>query len=247
MKGIFWNSRGLGDLAKHEYLEGMVKEEQIDFIALMETGRDQFSDVTLKNLCGGKEYIWHCMAPHGHSEGILLCVNLTVYDTGAIGEGDFYVKFTLRNKNDGFKWSLFAVYGPAQQQDKELFLTEMANVCSKETLPYIIGGDFNILRRPEDKNKDNFDSKWPNLFNMVIQSLDIREIEMSGRQYTWVGSGDDPTFEKLDRVLVSTEWEQKFPLTTVHAKDRSTSDHTSLLLNTSASSHNKQPPPFKFE
>jgi hypothetical protein len=83
--------------------------------------------------------------------------------------------------------------------------------------------------------------------NMVIQSLDIREIEMSGRQYTWAGSGDDPTFEKLDRVLVSTEWEQKFPLTTVHAKYRSDSDHTPLLLNTSASSHNKQPPPFKFE
>jgi hypothetical protein len=82
---------------------------------------------------------------------------------------------------------------------------------------------------------------------MVTQSLDIREIEMSGRQYTWAGSGDDPTFEKLDRVLVSAEWEQKFPLTIVHAKDRSNSDHTPLLLNTGASSHNKQPPPFKFE
>jgi hypothetical protein len=82
---------------------------------------------------------------------------------------------------------------------------------------------------------------------MDTQSLDIREIEMSGRQYTWAGSGDDPTFEKLDRVLVSAEWEQKFPLTIVHAKDRSNSDHTPLLLNTGASSHNKQPPPFKFE
>jgi hypothetical protein len=35
----------------------------------------------------------------------------------------------------------------------------MAYVCSKGTLPYIIGGDFNIMRRPEDKNKDNFDLK----------------------------------------------------------------------------------------
>jgi hypothetical protein len=40
-----------------------------------------------------------------------------------------------------------------------------------------------------------------------------------------------PPFEKLDRVLMSSEWELKFPKVTVEALDRSTSDHTPLLLN----------------
>jgi hypothetical protein len=220
-------------LAKHGYLDDLVKEEQLDFIALMEMGWDNFPDGTLKKLCGGKEYIWHCMAPHCRSGGILLGIDLMVYDIGAIDEGDFYVKFTLRNKNDDFKWSL-----PAQQQDKESFLKELA---------HNFGGDFNIMRRPEDKNKNNFETKWPDLFNMVIQSLELKEIEMSGRQYTWASSCDDPTFEKLDRILVSTEWEQKFPLTTVLAKDRSNSDNTPLLLNTGVSTNNRQQPLFKFE
>jgi hypothetical protein len=82
---------------------------------------------------------------------------------------------------------------------------------------------------------------------MTIQSLELKEIEMSGRQYTWASSEDDPTFEKLDRILVSPEWEQKFPLTTVLAKDRSNSYHTPLLLNTGASTNNRQQPLFKFE
>jgi exonuclease III len=234
-------------LAKNGYFEDLVKEEQLDFIALMKTSRDHFPDGTLKKLCGGKEYIWHCMAPHGRSGGILLAIDLMVYDIGAIDEGDFYVKLTLHNKNDDFKWSLFVVYGPAQQQDKESFLKELAHTCSNETLPYIIGGDFNIKRRPEDKNKNNLETKWTDLFNMVIQSLELKEIEMSGRQYNWVSSGDDPTFEKLDRILVSTEWEKKFPLTNVLAKDRSNSDHTPLLLNTGTSTSNRQQPLFKFE
>jgi len=34
MKGVFWNSRGLTDFAKHRYLSEMVKEEQINLIAL---------------------------------------------------------------------------------------------------------------------------------------------------------------------------------------------------------------------
>jgi hypothetical protein len=60
---------------------------------------------------------------------------------------------------------------------------------------------------------------------------------MSGRQYTWAGAGDNPTFEKLDRVLVSTEWEDQFPLTMVEPRDRNISDHTPLVLNTGASTH----------
>ena len=42
------------------------------------------------------------MAPHGRFGGILLGVDLGVFDIGAIDEGDFYVKFLLRNKSDGF-------------------------------------------------------------------------------------------------------------------------------------------------
>jgi hypothetical protein len=71
MKGIFWNNRGLGDLAKHRYLSEMVKEEQINIIVLFETGKHEFSDNTLKNLCGGREFIWHSKATEGRSGGIL--------------------------------------------------------------------------------------------------------------------------------------------------------------------------------
>ena len=177
------------------------------------------------------------MAPHGRSGGILLGADLNYFDIGAIDEGDFYVKFILRDKSDGFKFALYVIYGPAQLNNKEAFLVEMAHTCSRESLPYIIGGDFNIMRHPDDKSTDNFDSKWPNIFNAVIETLDLKEIVMSGRQYTWAGLGDEPTFEKLDRVLVSTEWEDKYPLSTVEARDRNISDHTPLGLNTSSSTH----------
>jgi hypothetical protein len=65
--------------------------------------------------------------------------------------------------------------------------------------------------KPEDKSSGDFDNKWSSLFNAVIESLYLREIVMTGRQYTRAGSGDNPTYEKFDRVLVSTEWEINFP------------------------------------
>ena len=78
------------------------------------------------------------------------------FDIGEIEEGDFFIKFKLRNKQDGFQWFLVsAVYGATQQEFKEVFLTELVHFCSKETLPMLIGGDFNIIRGPHEKNNGN--------------------------------------------------------------------------------------------
>jgi hypothetical protein len=121
------------------------------------------------------------LAPEGHSSGILLGADLDVFDIGAIDEGDFYVKLILRDKLDGFKFVLYGVYGPVQQNRKEAFLLELAHICSKELLPFVIGGDFNIMRCPESKSTDNFKTRWPSMFNVVIKTLRLKEIVMSGR------------------------------------------------------------------
>jgi hypothetical protein len=42
--------------------------------------------------------------------------------------------------------------------------------------------------------------------------LNLKEIEMTGRKFTWANYEEVPTFEKLDRILVTTDWEQKFML-----------------------------------
>jgi hypothetical protein len=34
----------------------------------------------------------------------------------------------------------------------------------------------------------------------------LRELELSGRHFTWANNLDTPTFERLDRILVSTHW-----------------------------------------
>jgi hypothetical protein len=166
---------------------------------------------------------------------------------GGVEDGDFFVKFRVRDRKVDFKWVLVAVYGAAQSEFKESFLTELVQACRGECLPLCIGGDFNIIRNTSEKNNDRFDERWPFLFNAVIDSLDLREIEMSGRRFTWANSRRVPTYERVDRVLISTEWEQQYPLATVEALNREISDHTPLLLCLGEKSKTKGPAPFKFE
>jgi hypothetical protein len=53
MKGFFWNSRGLSDLAKFQYISEAVKDHNLDFIAIMETGKQDISKTNLAQLSGG--------------------------------------------------------------------------------------------------------------------------------------------------------------------------------------------------
>jgi hypothetical protein len=67
--------------------------------------------------------------------GILLGVNMDLMDIGSIDDGDFFVKFRLRDRKNDFKWVLVAVYGAAQPEFKESFLAEMVRSCRSEKLP----------------------------------------------------------------------------------------------------------------
>jgi hypothetical protein len=68
------------------------------------------------------------------------------------------------------------------------------------------------------------------MFNVVIDGLNLKELQMSGRKYTWENNLSNPTFEKLDRVLITTEWEEKFPLTMVQALTREVSGSYTPLV-----------------
>ena len=96
-----------------------------------------------------------------------------------------------------------AVYGPAQDEFKSAFLSELVRMFQKNPLPTLIGGDFNIMRHNKEKNKDNFNPRWLFLFNAVIDSFDLRAIDLTERQYTFTNSLRDPTYDKLDRVLLT--------------------------------------------
>ena len=85
----------------------------MDFIALSETGRDNFTPQFLSTLSGGVDFDWHGLPPRGRSGGILLRVKCESLEVRSVVMGDFVVKFRVRLKADGFNWALVAVYGAA--------------------------------------------------------------------------------------------------------------------------------------
>ena len=151
-------------------------------MALLETGRSSFAAPFLQNLAGGLDFSWLCLPPHGWSGGTLVGINNFNLSVQKVVTGDFCVKIHIKNKNDGFLWVLVVVYGAVQESNKPAFLAELVQIHEAKTLTMLVGGDFNIIRRPEEKNNANFEPRWPFVFNAIIESLDLKELELSGQQ-----------------------------------------------------------------
>jgi exonuclease III len=159
MKGFFWKCNGMRDPAKPRFLFESVTEHQLDFVALLETKRNDFNLSELAHFCANKFFLWDWTPPKGRSGGILVGVNKDKIDVLDIKHGNFLLKFKLRNKEDNFEWSLLAVYGAAQDNEKEAFLSEQVRMCDTENVPLLVGGDFNIIRSPSKKNNNRYNDR----------------------------------------------------------------------------------------
>jgi hypothetical protein len=72
----------------------------------------------------------------------------------------------------------------------------------------------------------------------MIHTLGLRQIFMHGGKYTWSNKHATPTLEKLDRILMSPDWEDLFPLVSVRKLVRNLSDHNALLLDSGSLPNN---------
>ena len=78
-------------MAKYRYISEAIREQNLNFVAVMETGKKDMSRANLNRLSGGADYIWHCLPPRGRSGGILLGINALNLELSLIVEGEFFL------------------------------------------------------------------------------------------------------------------------------------------------------------
>lgn len=232
MIGLIWNCRGVTKKGMSSCLKDLLYTYHVDFVGLQETIKKNYSENFFRKVDPGKSFAWHWIPSVGRSGGVLCGINSENFDIISVNIGTFAVKAIVLDKKLNKKVCWVTVYGPPHDDKKEEFLTEMASLCSDQSLPLLIGGDFNILRFSSEKNKTFRGNKFTDMFNLIINSHDLREISMSGGKYTWSNNQADPTLERLDRILINEKWELQFPLTNLRKIPRFLSDHNPLILCT---------------
>lgn len=71
-----------------------------------------------------------------------------------------------------------------------------------EEKPWLIVGDFNLLRKLEDRNKPGGDVNEMLIFNDAISSLGLIKLPLYGRKFNWTNEQPAPLLERLDSFFI---------------------------------------------
>jgi hypothetical protein len=91
-------------------------------------------------------------------------------------------------------------------------------------------GDFNLIFREEDKNNNRLNRNLMLQFRRAINHLEVKEIQLKGRKFTWSNGQQAPTMTNIDRAFCSPQLEDCFQNPVLQALSSPISDHCPLLL-----------------
>jgi hypothetical protein len=225
-------------------LEKLIRENKLDFIGVQET--ENFSVVFLKNLTCPVSFSWQFLPTKRTAEGILLGVRGYSFRMVGVSLLNSSVSVILQYDRTSFSWRLVVVYGCPYEEEKANFIDELHVVLPSWQGPTLVGGDFNLSRFPSDKSNGHINQKWVDCFNDWVNKWGLIKINPSNRKYTWANNQKSLVMAKLDRVFMSTEWDQAFPLVRVLGLAQGISDHSPLLVD-SGDNFSRGKKKFRFE
>jgi hypothetical protein len=115
------------------------------------------------------------------------------------------------------------VYGPCTADEKVNFTNWLYNYDSLEM--WLVMGGFNLIRCPENRNRPSGNVNEMLLFNDVISHLDLVEVPLKSRAFTWSNMQSNFLQEKLDWIFTSPSWTLTFSNTLAYAISHATLDH----------------------
>ena len=107
------------------------------------------------------------------------------------------------------------VYGPCQGETRVDYTTWLLNLHIPHNEDWLLVGDFNYIRSPNNRNKPGGNINDMITFNDFIRTQGLIELPLKGRSYTWSNMQEDPLLEQLDWFFTSNNWTTSYLNTTV--------------------------------
>jgi endonuclease/exonuclease/phosphatase family metal-dependent hydrolase len=141
------------------------------------------------------------------------------------------IMVTITSTRNNEVWRVTWVYSPQDDPSKLIFLQELRQIKLVARSRWALLGDFNLIYRAADKNRPRVNKRMMNQFRTLLDELEVKELQLHGRRFTWTSGTASPTQTKIDHVFVTKEWELAHLSCYLQALDTSVSDNCPMLLN----------------
>ncbi|CAO2150038.1 unnamed protein product [Urochloa humidicola] len=233
---LTWNVRGLGDKSKCSNVRLAFPTASPTIACLQETklqAIDQFKAATFLPHRLASSFAFQPSV--GASGGVLTAWDPSMLQLTSSTAHRFSLTTTLAATSTNLAFTVTNCYGPCEDSLKAEFLLELALVEASVQGPWLLLGDFNMIRLPEERSNGNFDQAKAAMFNDAKGPLVQLELPLLDRLFTWSNHQEVPILVKLDRFFVNNHWSACLPNLLVTSSSAQTSDHCQLFLNASSS------------
>lgn len=111
--------------------------------------------------------------------------------------------------------------------------------------PLVHRGRFQRYPISQERSGSRLYSRAMQEFNELINDSELVDIHLSGGDFTWFRQGDSNQFSRIDRFLISADWDSYFSATNQFCLPRVVSHHVPLLMVCGGIRKGKSP--FRFE
>jgi hypothetical protein len=141
--------------------------------------------------------------------------------------GCFTVACSFRSMCDEFNWAFAGVYGPNRDNDRLMLWEELRGLMDRWEVTWCMGGDFNAIRFPSERLGSVRYVASMEAFSQFIFDKGLLDIPMMGGLFSW---SNGLSWSRIDRFLLSSGWEERFPDVVQRRLSRVLSDHFPIML-----------------
>jgi hypothetical protein len=225
-----WNIRGLNSDDKCNAVCSKIEESSCVIYCLQETKRQSFDSSSIKKLAPKRFNKFSYVPSQGASGGILVEWNGAHFTGQVIQMAQFAITVSFTAVANAERWNLTVVYGSCQGQERQQFVGWLNYLQILDDDNWMILGDFNFYRSPDNRNRGGGNMQDVMTFNDIINNLGLLEIPLKGRSFTWSNMHQDPLLKQLDWCFTSANWISVYPNTLLLPLARPTSDHTPCMI-----------------
>lgn len=230
---LVWNVRGLNSPARRTAVRSLIGMHAVSVVCLQETKLSSVDSAVVSEICGATFSEFAFSPSDGASGGLLVAWTDAVAVTSVQCSTNF-ISLKCSNKITSDSWHLINVYGPQPPKEKISFLNDLQLLCMNSPDPLMLVGDFNLIAATADKSTSNINRGLINAFRNFMNRLELKDMYLHGRRYTWSNEQLHTILVRLDRVLYNQPWNELFPNALLQGLSSADSDHCPLLLTSNA-------------
>ena len=217
-----------------------------DIVCLQETKLETLDRRIVRSLWGNPYVDWVFLEAVGTAGGVLLLWDKRVVEKLDSFVGRFFVSCLWRGVSNGFTWVGIGIYGPTCDVARQDLWVELRDIRQSWSTPWCIFGDFNVIRFPSERLRCRRLTSPMLDFSDFIEDLNLVDLPLGGGgRFTWSSGSANPSLPRIDRFLISSDWEDQFPNVVQSLLPCPLSDHHPILLEMGKMTGDKWS--FKFE